>query len=364
MQLIFIDLFIFTVVKEYIFEGATSNTNETNLTAVDPTQDNTITLPDVTGTVLTTGNSDTPTTTTSSSDADFVLIDDGGVMKKITPTNLGIGGGGGGSSFTSNITAKTSGGASLILQSSKSSVSSGTDLGKIQFQAPDESSGTDATTISAEILAEGSGTFTSTANPTDLIFKLGTSGTATEVARIHNTGNLEIKDSQATYTSSDYMLFVAPAIYASFFDNTGGLDVSSGAGIIFDSTKQTSDDKIFVFDSSTGEVTVKRAGSYQITYDATTAIESGGGSSRSETKVTLQEKVGGSGSFSDVTGTVSYVYNRTAFQGEATSTCTIIHFVLTNSVFRVFAQREGGTSTIKTTPQGSRLNFLLVGGQT
>ena len=41
-------------------------------------------------TILTTGNSDTPTTTTSSSDADFVLIDDGGTMKKITPSNLGI----------------------------------------------------------------------------------------------------------------------------------------------------------------------------------------------------------------------------------------------------------------------------------
>ena len=57
---------------------------------MDPSQDNTITLPDATGTVLTTGNSDTPTTTTSSSDADFVLIDDGGTMKKITPSNLGI----------------------------------------------------------------------------------------------------------------------------------------------------------------------------------------------------------------------------------------------------------------------------------
>jgi hypothetical protein len=72
------------------FEGATSNANETALTVADPSQDNTITLPDATGTVLTTGNSDTPTTTTSSSDADFVLIDDGGTMKKITPTNLGI----------------------------------------------------------------------------------------------------------------------------------------------------------------------------------------------------------------------------------------------------------------------------------
>ena len=44
--------------------------------------------------VLTTSNSDAPTTTTSSGDADFVLVDDGGTMKKITPSNLGITGGG------------------------------------------------------------------------------------------------------------------------------------------------------------------------------------------------------------------------------------------------------------------------------
>ena len=44
--------------------------------------------------VLTTSNSDAPATTTSSSDADFVLVDDGGTMKKITPANLGITGGG------------------------------------------------------------------------------------------------------------------------------------------------------------------------------------------------------------------------------------------------------------------------------
>tara|TARA_B100000035_G_scaffold216061_1_gene185183 strand:+ start:18595 stop:20295 length:1701 start_codon:yes stop_codon:yes gene_type:complete len=72
------------------WDGATNNSNTTSLVVTDPTAVNTITLPDATGTVLTTGNSDTPTTTTSSSDADFVLIDDGGTMKKITPTNLGI----------------------------------------------------------------------------------------------------------------------------------------------------------------------------------------------------------------------------------------------------------------------------------
>jgi len=83
------DLFLSTS-ADIVFEGATSNANEITLTVTDPTADRTITLPDATGTVLTTGNSDTPTTTTSSSDADFVLIDDGGTMKKITPANLGI----------------------------------------------------------------------------------------------------------------------------------------------------------------------------------------------------------------------------------------------------------------------------------
>ena len=83
--------------KTITFEGSTADAHETILTVADPQgSDKTITLPDATGTVLTTGNSDTPTTTTSSSDADFVLVDDGGTMKKITPTNLGSGGGGGG----------------------------------------------------------------------------------------------------------------------------------------------------------------------------------------------------------------------------------------------------------------------------
>ena len=50
-------------------------------------------------TILTTGNSDTPSTTTDSGDADFILIDDGGTMKKITPNNLGVGSGGGSSGF-------------------------------------------------------------------------------------------------------------------------------------------------------------------------------------------------------------------------------------------------------------------------
>jgi len=74
-----------------------SNSLRLNPTTLTATRD--ISLPDATGTVLTTGNSDTPTTTTSSSDADFVLVDDGGTMKKITPSNLGITSGGASKGF-------------------------------------------------------------------------------------------------------------------------------------------------------------------------------------------------------------------------------------------------------------------------
>jgi len=54
-----------------------------------------VTLPAATGTLVGTANADAATTTTNSSDADHVLVNDGGVLKKITPADLGIGGGSG-----------------------------------------------------------------------------------------------------------------------------------------------------------------------------------------------------------------------------------------------------------------------------
>ena len=51
------------------FEGATDNTNETRLTVADPTADRTITLPDVSGTVVTTGDTGTVATGMIAADA-------------------------------------------------------------------------------------------------------------------------------------------------------------------------------------------------------------------------------------------------------------------------------------------------------
>jgi hypothetical protein len=52
-----------------VFEGATADAYETTLAVVDPTQDNTITLPNVTGTVVTTGDTGTVSATLLASDS-------------------------------------------------------------------------------------------------------------------------------------------------------------------------------------------------------------------------------------------------------------------------------------------------------
>ena len=72
------------------FEDSDNGTNKVTLIGPASTADVTVTLPAVAGTVITTANSDAATTTTDSSDADFVLVDDGGTLKKISTTNLGI----------------------------------------------------------------------------------------------------------------------------------------------------------------------------------------------------------------------------------------------------------------------------------
>jgi len=139
-----------------VLEGATADAHETIITATDATADRTITLPDATGTVLTTGNSDTPTTTTSSSDADFVLVDDGGTMKKITPANLGIGGGGGGSVAADDI---TTGDAAVSIATTSGNITIDAQGGDtdIIFKGTDSTS--DITALTLDMSAAGKAIF-------------------------------------------------------------------------------------------------------------------------------------------------------------------------------------------------------------
>jgi len=83
----------------------------------------------------------------------------------------------------------------------------GNELGAIEFSAPDEASGTDAITTAASIVAEADATFSSSANNTDLVFKLGTSGAATEKARLTHEGGF----SATSFSGSGASLTALPA---------------------------------------------------------------------------------------------------------------------------------------------------------
>ena len=66
-----------------VFEGATDDAHETTLTVTDPTADRTITLPNVTGTVITTGDTGTVTST---------MIDDGTIVNADVNASAAIAG--------------------------------------------------------------------------------------------------------------------------------------------------------------------------------------------------------------------------------------------------------------------------------
>ena len=72
--------------RNILFEGATSNNNETTLTVADPSADRTITLPDATGTVALTSNLGT----IASQAADSVNIDGGAVDGITLGTNSAV----------------------------------------------------------------------------------------------------------------------------------------------------------------------------------------------------------------------------------------------------------------------------------
>jgi len=80
----------------------------------------------------------------------------------------------------------------LLVQTGETGLTSNDELGKIQFQAPDESSGTDAILVAAEIAATAEGTFSASSNATKLSFKTAASEAAAEKMKLSSTGVLTL----------------------------------------------------------------------------------------------------------------------------------------------------------------------------
>ena len=141
-------------VSSIIFEGSTADANETTLTATDPTADRIITIPDATGTMVTTGNAAVGTTTTSIGDVDHVLVNDGGVLKKITASNLVAG-------TASPVAADnvTVGDSAVSIATSAGNITIDAQEGDtdIIFKGTDSSS--DITALTLDMSAAGAATF-------------------------------------------------------------------------------------------------------------------------------------------------------------------------------------------------------------
>ena len=95
-------------------------------------------------------------------------------------------------------------GGVLKLETSDTTVTDGSVLGKIEFKAPDEASGTDAILVGAAIEAVAEGTFAADNNATELVFKTGASEAATTKMTLTSDGSVGIGTS-----SPDTQLVVA-----------------------------------------------------------------------------------------------------------------------------------------------------------
>ena len=83
-------------------------------------------------------------------------------------------------------------GATLELQTTDTTVTDGSVLGKIEFKAPKEASGTDAILVGAAIEAVAEGTFAADNNATELVFKTGASEAAAQKMMLTSAGHLSV----------------------------------------------------------------------------------------------------------------------------------------------------------------------------
>ena len=109
----------------------------------------------------------------------------------------GAGSGAAVSSYLANdFVFKTGDGVILNLQTSDTTVTASSVLGRLNFTAPDEASGTDAILLAASIAAISEGTFAADNNATKLSFMTGASEAATEKMSISSVGNVTIKQTE------------------------------------------------------------------------------------------------------------------------------------------------------------------------
>ena len=125
-------------------------------------------------------------------------------------------------------------GGVLKLETSDTTVTDGSVLGKIEFKAPDEASGTDAILVGAAIEAVAEGTFAADNNATELVFKTGASAAADVKMILTSGGNVGIGVSPTTSYGNALQIHDTGTSGANLrlTDNTSGSGTGNGFEII------------------------------------------------------------------------------------------------------------------------------------
>jgi hypothetical protein len=198
------------------FEGSTDDNFETVLTVVDPTQDNTITLPNVTGTIVTTGDTGTVTNTMLAGSIANAKLANSTISGKALGTNLDaltIGTGLSGTSYNG------SGAVTIAIDSSVATLTGSQTLTNKTLTAPTISSPTVSSLIlsDASIVFEGAtaNDFETTLTVTDptadrtitlpdvtgTVVTSGDSGTVTNTMLAGSIANAKLANSSVTVTA-------------------------------------------------------------------------------------------------------------------------------------------------------------------
>ena len=112
-----------------------------------------------------------------------------------------------------------SGGAKAYLTTSETTVVADDSLGALEWYAVAEVSGTDSLAKSGAIECTAEGTFTDTANPTQMLFKLGVSEAATTKMTLSSGGNLTVTG-DLTITGDDLFMNTNTSGYMLVADGT------------------------------------------------------------------------------------------------------------------------------------------------
>jgi len=127
-------------------------------------------------------------------------------------------------------------GGVLKLETSDTTVTDGSVLGKIEFKAPDEASGTDANLTAAAIEAVAEGTFAADNNATELVFKTGASAAADAKMTLTSGGELLVGKTVADNTTVGARIL-----------NTGRMTLVASANDVLTLNRTTSDGDIVAF---------------------------------------------------------------------------------------------------------------------